>query len=41
MTEVIDRVTARLQHAVAKQLSRLVKVDRAGIRQGSLGAAMS
>jgi hypothetical protein len=41
MTEVIDRVTDRLQHTVAKQLSRLVKVDRAGIRQGSLPAAMS
>jgi ribosome-associated translation inhibitor RaiA len=41
MMEVIDRVTDRLHHTVAKQLSRLVKVDRTGIRQGSLAAAMA
>lgn len=40
MIEVIDRVVDRLHHRVAKQLSRLVKVDRTGIRQGNLAAAM-
>ena len=41
MMEVIDRVTDRLHHTVSKQLSRLVKIDRSGIRQGNLVAAMS
>jgi len=41
MMEVIDRVTHRLHHTESKQLSKLVKIDRAGIRQGSLAAAMS
>lgn len=38
--EVIDRVADRLHHTVAKQLARLVKVERTGIRQGNLAAAM-
>lgn len=41
MLEVIDRVTDRLHHTVSKQLSRLVKIDRASIRQGNLVASMS
>ena len=37
--EVIDRVADRLHHTVARQLSRLARVERAGIRQSSLLAA--
>lgn len=36
MTEVVDRVTDRLHHTVSKRLSRLVKADRTGTRQGGL-----
>ena len=36
MMEVIDRVADRLHHTVARQLSRLARVERAGIRQSSL-----
>ena len=39
MMEVIDRVADRLHHTVARQLSRLTRVERAGIRQSSLLAA--
>jgi hypothetical protein len=39
MMEVIDRLTDRLHHRVAKQLSRLAKIDRAGMRQSSLAVA--
>ena len=39
MVEVIDRVADRLHHTVARQLSRLTRVERAGIRQSSLVAA--
>ena len=39
MMEVIDRVADRLHHTVARQLSRLARVERAGIRQSSLLAA--
>jgi ribosome-associated translation inhibitor RaiA len=39
--EVIDRVADRLHHTVSKQLSRLVKVDRAGMRQISAAAAVT
>ncbi len=41
MMEVCNRVTDRLHHTVSRQQSRLVKIDRAGIRQGNLVAAMS
>jgi putative sigma-54 modulation protein len=39
MMEVIDRVSDRLHHTVAKQMSHTVKVDRAGMRQNSLAVA--
>ena len=39
MVEVIDRVADRLHHTVPRQLSRLVRVERTGIRQSSLLAA--
>lgn len=39
MMEVIDRVSDRLHHTVAKQLSHMAKIDRAGIRQNNLAVA--
>lgn len=37
--EVVDRVTDRLHHTVTKQLSRLARIDRSGMRRSSLVAA--
>jgi len=37
--EVIDRVSHRLQQTVAKQLSHMARIDRAGMRQNSLAIA--
>lgn len=37
--EVIERATDRLQRTVAQRLSRLVAVDRTGMRQANLAAA--
>ena len=38
MMEVVDRVTDRLHHTVAKQLSRLARIERTGMRQCSQAA---
>ncbi|MDO8959255.1 MAG: HPF/RaiA family ribosome-associated protein [Rhodocyclaceae bacterium] len=36
IAQAIDRVTDRLHQSVSRQLSRLVKIDRSGMRQSTL-----
>ncbi|MDP1651395.1 MAG: HPF/RaiA family ribosome-associated protein [Rhodocyclaceae bacterium] len=36
IAHTIDRVTDRLHQSVSRQLSRLVKIDRSGMRQSTL-----
>jgi ribosome-associated translation inhibitor RaiA len=39
MMEVIDRVSDRLHHTVSKHLSRMARIDRAGMRRNGLAVA--